>query len=107
MKAKYVLETERGPASPEDWEKWEAARAAHKPNPLPPWKVGDVNDRHDSYWQVRMGNAVPDDDECREACGLNDEQIAERIEIQRQTRSLQLTGNPALDADDDDEVTDE
>ena len=107
MKAKFVFPTDRGPETDAEWKVYEEARLAHKPNPLPPWKVGDINDRPDCFWLVRFGVCTPEDDECRQACGLTDEQIAERIEMQRKMQQMQLTGNPALDADDPDEVDDE
>lgn len=107
MKAKYVFDVERGPTTDEEWKVYEAARLARKPNPLPMWKVGDVNDRADSYWLVKVGVAVPDDDECREACGMTEDQIADAIDAQRRLRAGQMTGDPRYDAPDEDDETDE
>lgn len=37
--------------------------------------AGHIHERHDAYRLVQHGNAVPADDECREACGMTDEEM--------------------------------
>lgn len=37
--------------------------------------AGHIHERPDAYRLVQHGNAIPADDECREACGMTDEDM--------------------------------
>jgi hypothetical protein len=45
-------------------------------------EIGHIHERHDAYLLVHAGMAVPEDDECRKACGMTDAQIAEVVKAQ-------------------------
>ena len=47
--------------------------------------VGTVIDHPDAYRLVRMGVAVPEDEECAQAAGMNDEQIKAAIYAGKRT----------------------
>jgi hypothetical protein len=50
--------------------------------PDTPLAVGAIIERPDAHLLVCLGMAVPDDEECRIACGLTDAQIAQAIKAQ-------------------------
>lgn len=77
MKAKLVLDqTQVNP-------KWSAAKAERARNAgrsytVPhtiPIKAGSVIDHPDAYMLVKMGNAIPADDDCRLAAGMTPEEM--------------------------------
>lgn len=45
-------------------------------------EIGDVIEHKDAYQLVRLGMAVPEDDECREKCGMTEKQMQAVIKLQ-------------------------
>ena len=65
---------------------------------LIPQPAGTVIDHPDAYKLVRMGMAVPHDEECRTKCGLSPVQVAEAIAAQDR-----MQDGLGLDVDEDNE----
>jgi len=56
-------------------------------NPDGVYPPGTVIDNKDAFWLVKMGVANPEDDECRKAAGMTDEQIAEAQRVYPRTEA--------------------
>jgi hypothetical protein len=81
MKCKLIREMEVAPgAMPQAFVAANATMRVETRNQRPKhvlyWKVGTVFDLPDSFYLVRMGCAIPEDDECRERADMSDEQMA-------------------------------
>lgn len=61
--------------------------------------LGDIVDHPEAYKLVELGMATPEDDECREAAGLSDENIRERIERYKKLSRGMGTGIKKHDAE--------
>lgn len=47
------------------------------------YPAGTLLEHPEAFWLVRAGEALPDDDECRKACEMNDEAIQRAIEARK------------------------
>lgn len=69
MKCRLLAEQQASPATADDWRYFEQ-HGHHRKLP-----AGTVIDNSDAYLLVRMGIAVPEDDECAAAHGMTHEQL--------------------------------
>lgn len=70
--------------------------------------LGDIVDHPEAYKLVELGIATPEDDECREAAGLSDEQIEVRLKAYSKLSRGMGTGIKKHDAEPEhDELDDE
>jgi hypothetical protein len=109
MKARMIRDAEQ--LNPK-WSHETAARfqKAGKRYPHPytiPIAKGAIVDHPDAHKLVKQGMAIPADDECKEACGLTEDQIQECImaqtRMQEEDFMEELTGEPAETEEEDDE----
>lgn len=61
--------------------------------------LGDIVDHPEAYKLVELGIATPEDDDCREAAGLSDEQIQVRLAAYKKLSRGMGTGIKKHDAE--------
>lgn len=61
--------------------------------------LGDIVEHPDAFVLVLQGIATPEDDECREVCGLTDEEIQEKLHAYSKLSRGMGTGLKKYDVD--------
>ena len=78
---------------------WKTLMRNGKKRLVPHWKQGASMEDENAHWWVRMGFALPDDDECRERAGMTDESLdAAKKAYSRAAAGIHPDDNALFDA---------